>query len=139
MVGDSTVDLLRHRAVVATQSGLDVGERQAKLRGRQRPGERRVSIAKDDDPVWRLSDQYRFQLLEHLPGLLAMRAGADAQMVIGLRQIEFLEENVGERRVVVLARVHQHLIAPASQLSTEGGSLDELGAGADDGDDFHER
>ena len=44
----------------------------------------------------------------HLGGLLGVGARADAQVDVGRRQPELVEEHVGHRLVVVLAGVHQH-------------------------------
>jgi len=85
VVGDDAVDLLRHRAVEAAQAGLDVGEGQVQLGRGERAGQRRVGVAEDDHPVGRLLLEHRLQALQHLSGLASVRPGADAEVVVGLR------------------------------------------------------
>ena len=52
---------------------------------------------------------------EGFRGLLRMRAGADAEEVVGLRQAELVEEDVGHVGVVVLAGMDERRAStPAS-------------------------
>ena len=51
MVGDDPVDLLRHAPVEGAKAGLDVGDRDVELGRSERPRERRVRVAIDEDRV----------------------------------------------------------------------------------------
>ena len=51
MVGEDAVELLGHRAVERAHPRLDVGDRDAGLRGGQPAGERRVRVAVDEHDV----------------------------------------------------------------------------------------
>ena len=67
------------------------------------------------------------------PGLLRVGAAAEVEQVLGPRQVELVEEDLGELRVVVLARVDEHLVGRLAQAERDRGGLDELRAVADDG------
>src|SRR5947207_14878522 len=51
VIGDDTVNLLRHVAVERPEASLNVSDPHAAFRRSQRAGERRVRIAIDDYPV----------------------------------------------------------------------------------------
>jgi hypothetical protein len=51
VIGEDAVVLLGHRAVPRAQPGLDVGEPQLALLGRERAAQRRVRVAVHDHPV----------------------------------------------------------------------------------------
>ena len=86
LVGDDPVDLLRHRAVEAAQARLDVGDRDPELHRDERRRERRVDVAGDDHEVRALLLEDRLEALHHPRRLLRVRAGADAEQVVGLGQ-----------------------------------------------------
>ncbi len=108
-VGDEAVDLLRHVADEAAQARLDVRDGDAEFGGGERAGERAVGVAVDDDGVGRFALHHRLKSLEHLRRLARVRAGADAEVVVGLRQRQLLEEDVGHAGIVMLAGVHEDL------------------------------
>ena len=56
-----------------------------------------------------------------------------------LRKVELLEEDIRERGVIVLPRVHENFGVLSAQYAAEGSGLDELGSGTDDRGHFHER
>ena len=98
------------RAVEAAQARLDVGEGQVQLRRREGRGERRVGVAVGQHEVRLALEHRRLERLQHARGLAAVAAGTDAEVEVGLRDAEFREEDVGHRRVVVLARVHDEVL-----------------------------
>ena len=67
--------------------------------------QRRVDVAGDDHEVRALLLEDRLEPLHHLGDLLRVAAGADAEQVVGLRQPELLEEDLGHQPVVVLPGV----------------------------------
>ena len=71
-----------------------------------------------------------------LPGLPAVRPGADAQFVVRPRDVQFVEEQVGHLAVVVLAGVDEDLLVLTGQGLADRRGLDELRPRADDGDDL---
>ena len=107
VVGEHTVVLFRHPVVVAAQAGFEVRDRDLQLHRGKRPCERRVDVAGDDDHVGTSLEQHLLDPDESLRGLLAVRAGADAEEDVGLGQAELAEEDVGHLRVVVLAGVNE--------------------------------
>jgi hypothetical protein len=67
-----------------------------------------------------------------------VRTRSDTKVVARFRQLQVSEEDVGERRVIVLSRVDKHFLdAAAAELPAEDGGLNELGPGAGDGEDLH--
>ena len=63
--------------------------------------------------------------------------GPDPEHVVGGRQPELLEEDLGEPPVVMLAGVDQDLFGPLSQAVRDGHRLDELRPVSYDGQDLH--
>ncbi len=86
------------------------------LGGGQRAGQGGVRVAVDQDPVRLLLEQHLLEPLQHLRGLPAVRGGADAEVIVGRRQVELVEEDIGELLVVVLAGVDEHLLMGAAQV-----------------------
>ena len=113
MVGEDAVQLLRHRAVEAAQSGLDVRQWQAELRRCQRAGKRRVRIAVDQHALGSLFQQHLLDALQHPSDLAGVAIRADAEVVVGRGNVELGEEDVGKQRVVVLAGVDEDFVVAA--------------------------
>ena len=79
-------------------------------------------------------EQHGLEPLHHASGLLRVRARADAEHVVGGGDAQFLEEDLGHRRVVVLAGVDQHrveLVGTSLELGDDRRRLHEVGASAD--------
>ena len=95
LVGQHAVDLLRHVAVEAAQSRLDVDDGDALLARDQAARERRVDVADDDDAARREIVEHGLEAPHDLGGLHRMRAGADLQVDVRWRQFE-----VGEKPLV---------------------------------------
>ena len=114
-VDDDPVHLLRHRALERAHPGLHVGERNLTLGRNERRAEGRVGVAVDQHRVGALRDQDRLQADHRGRRLPGMAAGADPELVVGRRQLELLEEELGELAVVVLTGVHEDLRGRASR------------------------
>lgn len=109
------------------------------LHRRQRSGQRAVGIAVHQRPIRFFLKQHALNHLDHPPGVLAMRAAADAEVIVGARDVEFIEEHVAHIGVVMLAGMHQHLAHRRAMLAERPrhhGGLDELRAGTHDSGDF---
>ena len=139
VVCDDPVDLLRHMAVEASEPRFDVGDRHGDLRRRQGAGQGGVRIAVDHEPVRALEEQHVLDAAEHGRGLIPVRAGPDAQVDVGRRDLEPVEEDAGHLVVVVLPGVHQDFLVALAELAAQGGRLDELRPRAHDGDELHGR
>jgi hypothetical protein len=63
--------------------------------------------------------------------------GADAEVVVGLRYGELLEEDLRHAVVIVLAGVDEDLLVNLAELPRDRSALDELRPGADDRDNLH--
>ena len=105
-IGHEAVDLLGHRHVATAQPGLDVSHRNAELLRDDGAGERRVHVADDDHRSGAIGLAQFFERHHHFRGLLRVGAAASAEMMIGFRNTQFLEEHIAHLAVVVLARVH---------------------------------
>ncbi len=133
VVGQHAVELLRHRAVERAHAGLDVRDRDLSLGGGQRARQRRVRVAVDEHQVGALARQQALERLEHARGLGRVGAAAELEVVLGPRQAELGEEDLGELLVVVLAGVDQHLLRFLAQPVGHRRRLDELRPVPDDG------
>ena len=138
VVGENAVGLLRHRPVERAQARLDVRDRNAELDGRERPSQRRVGVAVDQQPARLLLQQHLLDGLEHAPGHRAVRQAADAELVARLRDAHLPEKHLRHQVVVVLAGMHQDFLdAALRERARHRRRLDELRPRADHGDDFH--
>ena len=135
MVGEAPVDLLRHPRVEAAQPGLDVGHGDAQLGRGQGSGQGRVRVAHDDHQRGCDLLDHLLERLQHAARHPPVGAGADAEMAVGARERQLLEEGVRHLAVVVLAGVDDHLPHVAPQRAGERPQLDELRPRADDGQD----
>jgi hypothetical protein len=136
VVGEDAVDLLGHRAIEGAHPGLDVGDRHVGLGGRKPAGERRVRVAVDEDEVGLLDGDERTERGEHPRRLIGVRAAVDAELALGPRHAELVDEDRRELVVVVLAGVDEQLVVLGAQQARDGGRLDELRAVPDDGEDL---
>ena len=105
-VGLDPVVLLRHREVAASKPRLDVRERDRRVGGSARAGERRVRVAVDEDEVRRLGgDPLRDRGLHHVDV-----GGVQVEAVPRLGEAELVEEDLGHDVEPVLARVQHDLV-----------------------------
>ena len=79
-VGADAVDLFGHGAIIRPQPGLDVSDRDVELGGGQRPGQRGVGVAIDDDAGRRLFQQF---LAPPLHGTITVADGDDGSVAVG--------------------------------------------------------
>ncbi len=110
-------------------------DRNAELRGGQRGGERGVDIAGDNHGAGLKLGEYCLQALQRARGLHGVRAGTDAEQIVGLRQAELLEEDRRHLGVIMLTRVHQNvaqLRRASAHLADDRCHLDEVRPRADD-------
>ena len=136
-VADDAVDLLGHAHVERAQARFDVRERQPELRGDERSRERRVGVAVHEHRVGAQLEGRALDADQHRRGLLGVRARADLEPDVRLDQAELLAEHARELVVVVLARVGHHEVDMLRQLGVQRRRLDELRAGARDGEQAH--
>src|SRR5438094_8752648 len=99
--------------------------------------ESRVRVAVHEQAVRPLLDRYRLDAGQHRACLRPVRAGADLEIDVRGRDPELPEEKIRHRVVVVLAGVDEKLLVRAAQGTRDRSRLDELGTGAEHGEDFH--
>ncbi len=133
-VGEHPVDLLGHGPVARAEPRLEVGDGDAELRRRERAGDRGVHVTGHDHESRALVEQDALERHQHLGGLLAVGAGADAERVIGSREPEIVEDLLRHPAVVVLARVDHELprVAAPVQRGDQRRHLHEVGPRAHD-------
>ena len=137
-VREDTVDLLRHRAVEASEAGLDVRQSETQLDRRDGGRQGRVDVAHDDDEIGALPRQDRDEAEHELCGLRRARI-RDAEIDVWYRDLEVAEERARHVRVEVLTRVHEPILElrMLADLGEDRRDLDEVRARADDGADPH--
>ena len=136
MIHDAAVDLLGHALIEAAIARLHVEHRDLAPLGRV-GGQATVGIAQDQQRVRLDLGQGRVGPRDDLADSLAGRGARGAQEVVRLAQLEILEEDLVQLVVVVLAGVHRDVIGRLVQRGQDAGQADNLGAGAEDGGDFH--
>jgi hypothetical protein len=137
VVGDHAVLLLRHGLVERAEAGLHVGQRNTALGRHQRTGQRGGGVAVHQHGVGLLVAHHVLEPLHHDGDLAHGRAGPHVERVVRAGDAQLVEEQVGQLRVVVLARVHEDLLALGAECDAEGGGLHELRPVPDQGDDAH--
>ena len=137
MVGQDPAQLLGHSAIEGTHPGLDVCHCDAGHRARERPGQRGVGVAVDDQHIRAGIGEERLERGKHPRRLRSIGTAADPEVAVRRGNAQFGEEDGGERVVVVLPSVDQDLFVLAPKHGRDCRRLDELGAVANDGDDLH--
>lgn len=139
MIGHDPVPLLRHRAVVGTQTCFDVGDRDVVMRCRQSARCGRVRVPVDEDDVGELLREHLVKRDHHAPDHRSGRPTVDPEVLVGVAQSERGELRRGQRDIMMLARMDQALDDSGScrQLTTHGCGFDELRTRTDDGQHLH--
>ena len=109
-VGDHAVDLLRHVQIEGAQAGLDVGDADVFLLGRDGAGAGGVDVADDDDPVRPPLAQTCLEGDHGAADLLGVRAGADPEVDVRLRDARASKKARGHGAVVVLAGMDEEVL-----------------------------
>jgi hypothetical protein len=115
-----------------------VAERESQLRCSERGGERRVYIPRNEYEPRLRCEQHGLESLDDKRGLLRVRTGPDAEMMVGFLKLEIVEKRLRHRRVVVLPGVNENVpeaIAVRGKGCGDGSDLDEVRTRPDDRDD----
>lgn len=91
---EALADLLRHRVVKAPQSRLDMRDRHVQLGRRESGPERGVHVPVHDQQGGTAGHQLPLHAGDDRRRLLPMRAGADVQVHVRLRQAQVREEHI---------------------------------------------
>ena len=100
-------------------------------------GKRRVGIAQDQDSVRTQRHQLVIARGKNTAGLTREIGLLHAQIIVRSAQLQFFEENIGERRGAVLAGMDQSVIADFVQLGNNSRETDNFRARAQNCYDFH--
>ena len=132
MIGENSVDLLRHSRIEASQASLHMGHWNMQLGCRQRPGEGGVGISVDKHPIRPLGQENLFDPCQHAGRLPSMASRSYSKIVVRFGDAQFFKENLGQEIVVVLTGVKEDLLMAVPELLGKGSSLDELRTGSHD-------
>ena len=135
VVDDAAVDLFGHAVVEAAVARLHVTDADAHALGDER-GDAGVRVAEDEHGVGLLGEEDLLGLGEHLADLVGESGAAHAHVDVGLAHAHLAEEHAGEAVVVVLAGVHQDVVAGLVEHGDDARQADDLRARAEQGEDF---
>ncbi len=138
MVGEDPVVFLRHLPVIGAQPRFHVGDRRVEFDRRERPGDGRVRITKDQQAIGPFVNNHLFYAGEHLRRLHAVRPRSDAKVDIRLGDAHLAKEDRRHSVVIVLPGMNEDFpVARATNRPAHGRRFNELGPGSNDGDYLH--
>jgi hypothetical protein len=109
VIGQPTVDLLRHPGVEASQPSLHVRDRDPALDSGERPRQRGVRVAVHEHQIGAHLLNQQLERSSIRPVIAPWSPEWMPRLRYALRNSEFAEEHRGHRVVVVLAGVDEHL------------------------------
>ena len=128
LIGQDTIDFLRHAAIEAAQPCFDVRNRNPFLDTDKRTSQRRIHVADNQNARGLVFIDDRFEALHDLGRLDRMCTGPDAEIDVRMRQAQIFEQTVVHVLVVMLPGVDQQ----------SGDCRSMVGEGAEDRRHFHE-
>ena len=137
-VSEDAVNFLGHAAVKAAKAGFDVGDANAEFHGGERDGDGGVDISDDENEIGFAFQENGLDTFQDLGSLRSVGAGTDFEVHVGRGDAHLAEENVGKLFVIVLAGVNEDGLDFGMPLhfAHKRGDFREIGAGADDTQDF---
>ena len=137
-VGENAVDLFGHGTVKTAEARFDVSDANAELHGGERNRDRGIDVADDEDEIGLALQKNGLDAFQDLGGLRSVGARADFEVYLGHGDAHLAEENVGKLFVVMLAGVNEEgfNLRMTLHFVHERGDFREVGAGADDIQDF---
>src|SRR3989442_12145152 len=133
---DPAIHLLRHPVIVTTVASLDVVNRDSHAGGDD-GGKAAVRVPEDQDPVGLNVPDQGSNPGEDLAHLYLETGRLHSEVVVGVPDAEFSEEDVAQVLVVVLTRVDEGVLAVLVQEEDDAAEPDDLGPRAEDGHDLH--
>lgn len=138
MICHDAVDLLGHAPVERAESRFHVCNRHVELHRSKCCGKGRCRVAVHDDDVGGLEEDGVLDANEHLSSHLGVAAAVDIEVDSRWIEAELSEEQIRHVRVEVLPCVHDRLVDPHTlERVGHDSSLDELRAGANNGETVH--
>src|SRR5262245_3407662 len=131
MIDDPTVNLLRYSLIEATVTCFHVENRQlAALRGNS--GEATVGVTQHQECVKSVLGQQSIDFDDHLSDRLRGTLAGSSEKQIGSSDFEITEEDIVELRVVILAGMHEAVVAVLIEFCDYSGQANNLWPGSDD-------
>jgi hypothetical protein len=109
VIGEYPIDLFRHLAIEASETGLDMSEFCVEFARRDCTGENGVGVALYQDDMDILVSDDPFDPNQHLSSLLPVSVRSDAEMVIGLREAQSFKKDAIEFVGVVLSGMNERV------------------------------
>ena len=130
MVDDAAVHLLGHGGIEAAIARLHMENRHAAA-ARRDGGERAVGIPQDQHCIGLMIDQGAVGARDDIGDRFGGGIGGHVQMQIGRAHAQFVEEDLAQARIMVLAGVDQRVAIMAVERGDDAREADDLGAGAE--------
>jgi small subunit ribosomal protein S10 len=137
MVGNLTVDLFRHPLVEAAVPGFHVEDRDLAPFGGNHC-QTAVGIAEHQQGIGRNCFEQGIGFGDDVADGLRRRLAGRFQEVIRLAHAKIMKKDLVELVIVILAGMDQHVLHMPVEFGNHPAELDDLGAGADNGHDFHD-
>src|SRR5205823_5748011 len=138
MIGNNSIDFLRHAPVETAQSGFNMDYGEMQLGGRKRPSQRGISVTIDKETVRPFSNKNVFYAFEHTCRLACVTSRSNVEVHIRCRHFQTFKEYSRHLIVIVLACVQQNFRVPLAQYFADSGSLYELRPRAYNGDNLQQ-
>ena len=137
-IRQDAVDLFGHLHIEAAQTRFYVRYRNVQFDRCQCPSQGGIGIAVHQYAIGPLLQQHLFDLDQHAPGHVAMAATMNIKLVVRARNGQLVEKDIAHIGVKVLAGVHDDFLQAVGLCNRFGDNagLDELGTGANDGEEF---
>ena len=126
VIGAHTIHLFRIRQRPRAITRLHMSYRNVDLCGSQGTGKRGIGVSIQKNHIGLFFEQGLLQRNQHGGSHAGMRASRNAQIVIGLRYSQLVEESLGHVVVKMLARMNERFLNPSPQLARNNSRLDEL-------------
>ncbi len=138
MIGEYPINLLRHMAVVRSETCLNVCHWYAEFHSCQRPGQGRIGVAVHHHHIWSLRSQYALNPFQHPCRLRTVGSRSHTQVMIGAPDLKLPEEHGRQTVIVMLSGVEQdffHMRYCHKSPRDRGGPY-ELGTSTHDANEF---
>ena len=124
LVADNTVEFLRHSHIEGTETCFDMEHRDVQFGCSDGTRKSGIGVAVEYDAVERIGEKDLFDTRNHLGRLNAMGTRTYAEIVVGLGDAEFVEEDLRHVGIVVLTGVEYFLFDGAGEMVADRRYID---------------
>jgi hypothetical protein len=115
VIHEYSIYLLGHLPIEGPQTCLKMNQWFGSLACHNCSSQRGVGIPINNDSVWGQPREFGIQSLNHPTGLDRMTPGTHCQIHGGFWDSEFIKKHVGHSSVIVLTRMHYHVLQIAGK------------------------